>query len=179
MTVKQKAAVRPMPWSSAVPHAEPDPVTDPLWNAHLCSGEITGGSRRRRFYASSATRGYGARVVPTGTVQHVTAGAGELISVGQVHVLLATAEDWVRDYANADKNRTGSAPYAYPAYDRYAEDTNDPLLLTDGDLLAPVLLNVRLSIRSFYALQRSRPELHKALANPDLARPLAALRGGW
>jgi len=103
----------------------------------------------------------------------VTAGAGDLISVGQVHVLLATAEDWVRDYANADKNRTSSAPYAYPAYDSYAEDTNDPLRLTDGDLLAPVLLNVRLSIHSFYALQRSRPELHKALANPDLTRPLA------
>ncbi len=105
----------------------------------------------------------------------MTADAGDLISVGQVQVLLATAEDWVRDYTNVDRNRTGSAPYAYPAYDRYAEETNDPLLLTDGDLLAPVLLNVRLSIRSFYALQHSRPELHKALANPDLARPLAEI----
>ena len=65
----------------------------------------------------------------------------------------------MRDYTNVDRNRTGSAPYAYPTYERYAEETNDPLLLTDGDLLAPVLLNVRLSIRSFYALQHSRLEL--------------------
>jgi Family of unknown function (DUF6308) len=97
------------------------------------------------------------------------------IRVGHVQVPMATATGWVRDYTNAEKNTTGSAPYAYPAYDRYSKVSNDPLLLTDGDFLAPVLLNVRLSIRSFYALQRSREVLEECLANEDLARPLAEI----
>ncbi len=80
----------------------------------------------------------------------MTVVAEDFIRVGRVKIPLATAEAWVQDYTNEEKSRASSAPYAYPAYDRYAEATNDPLLLTDGDLLAPVLLNVRLSIRSFY-----------------------------
>ncbi len=108
-------------------------------------------------------------------MRNMTVVAEDFIRVGRVKIPLATAEAWVQDYTNEEKSRASSAPYAYPAYDRYAEATNDPLLLTDGDLLAPVLLNVRLSIRSFYALQRSREELQEGLANEDLALPLAEI----
>lgn len=101
--------------------------------------------------------------------------AGDFIRVGRVQIPLATAVAWLRDYTNEEKSRVSSAPYAYPAYDRYAEATNDPLRLTDGDLLAPVLLNVRLSIRSFYALQRCWQHLQEGLANEDLALPLAEI----
>lgn len=75
----------------------------------------------------------------------MTTDIGDLIRVGHVKVPLGTAEDWVRAYTDEEANRTGSAPYAYPAYDRFAGQTTEPPLLTDGDLLAPVLLNVRLS----------------------------------
>ncbi len=92
-----------------------------------------------------------------------------------MQIPLATAVAWLRDYTNEEKTIGSSAPYAYPAYDRYAEATNDPLRLTDGDLLAPVLLNVRLSVRSFYALQRCRQHLQEGLANEDLALPLAEI----
>lgn len=105
----------------------------------------------------------------------MTTDTGDLIRVGHVKVPLATAEDWVRAYTDIEQNATGKDPYAYPAYDRFSKETNDPLQLTDGDLLAPVLLNVRLSIRSFYALQHIRETLQAGLANQDLARPLAEI----
>jgi hypothetical protein len=94
------------------------------------------------------------------------------ITVGHVQIPMPTAADWVRDYTDP-RNAKASAPYAYPAYDLFSSTTNDPLLLSDGDILAPVLLNVRLPIRSFYALQGIRGALEKGLANEDLALPLA------
>ena len=47
--------------------------------------------------------------------------------------------------------------------------------LTDADLLAPTLLNVPVKIRTFYGLQRVRPELEAALRHPNLGRPLAEI----
>jgi hypothetical protein len=96
----------------------------------------------------------------------------EKIRVGKVRIALRTAVDWVRDYTDAS-NTTRSAPYAYPAYDLYEQENNDPRRLSDADLLAPVLLNVRLSIRAFYSLQRIRGAVENGLANEDLQRPLA------
>ena len=46
-------------------------------------------------------------------------------------------------------------------------------MLTDGDLLAPAMLNVKIKIRSFYGLEAVRPALEKALGDEALATPLA------
>lgn len=99
---------------------------------------------------------------------------GDQVKVGHVEIPLREAAGWVRTYTDIKKNTTGSAPYAYPAYDHYqADEGNDPKRLTDADLLAPVLLNVTPKIRSFYDLQRIRGNLEDALNNPDLELPLA------
>src|SRR4051794_18209788 len=76
------------------------------------------------------------------------------VSVGRAtNIPLVTAKRWVADYTDAAANRVSDDPYAFPAYDRYDGGTVDPGTLTDGDLLAPVLLNVQVKIRSFYGLQ--------------------------
>jgi len=75
----------------------------------------------------------------------------------------------VHEYTDVERILTASAPYAYPAYDTYDDAANnDPLSLTDADLLAPVLLNVRLSVRSYYRLQRIRSRLETGLRNSRL-----------
>ncbi len=98
----------------------------------------------------------------------------DTIRVGRVSIPLATAQKWIIDYTSPD-NVTAAKPYAYPAYDRYERERNDPRQLTDADLLVPALLNVPVKIRSFYGLQRIRPQLEAGLANDDLARPLATI----
>lgn len=98
----------------------------------------------------------------------------DTIRVGRVSIPLATAQRWITDYTSPD-NVTGAKPYAYPAFDRYEHERNDPRQLTDADLLAPALLNVPMKIRSFYGLQRIRPQLEAGLANDDLALPLATI----
>ncbi len=98
----------------------------------------------------------------------------EHVQVGSVSIPIATAQLWVAEYTNVE-NVSAKKPYAYPAYDRYESRRNDPLRLTDADLLAPALLNVPVKIRSYYGLQRICAELEAALANPQLERPLADL----
>jgi hypothetical protein len=99
---------------------------------------------------------------------------GEQVTIGQVSIPVAVARDWVACYTDPE-NTDGPRPYAYPAYDEYNTDSNDPLRITDADLLAPTLLNVAPTVRAFYGLQRVRPLLEQALANPDLAHPLGDL----
>ena len=102
----------------------------------------------------------------------MTTNTGNLVRVGNVEIPLATAVGWVRSYTNEARNTTSPRPYAYPAYDRFDRDGNDPGRLTDADLLAPGLLNVPVKIRTFYDLQRIRPVLEDVLRNPELERPL-------
>lgn len=111
------------------------------------------------------------------------------VRVGGVVVPLDTACAWVADYTDAEANRTGKYPYAYPAYDTYqggpgtdgsrssGASTGDAsrVVLSDGDLLAPVLLNVPVKIRTFYGLQRVRGQLEEALTHPDLEVPLESI----
>lgn len=94
--------------------------------------------------------------------------------VGKVLVPLEQAREWIRNYTDP-ANISAKNPYAYPAYDRYEEARNDPRELSDADLLAPGLLNVPIKIRSYYDLQRIRPQLEDALANSDLELALAGL----
>jgi hypothetical protein len=99
------------------------------------------------------------------------------INIGKFRdVSLAAAIEWIDSYTNGTKNRTSKNPYAYPAYDLFDADQNQPATLRDGDLLAPTLLNVSVTIRSFYALQARRERLEACLRHEDLARPLAELK---
>jgi hypothetical protein len=82
------------------------------------------------------------------------------------------AQEWVARYTAAE-NESVRKPYAYPAYDHYECEVNDPRKITDADLLAPQLLNVPVKIRSFYGLQQIRAHLEAGLANDDLSLPLA------
>lgn len=67
-------------------------------------------------------------------------------------------------------------PTPIPPTTRFDVEYNQCDRLSDADLLlAPVLLNVRLSLGAFYGLQRIRPELEKALAHEDLQVPLREL----
>lgn len=95
----------------------------------------------------------------------------KFIRVGVVSIPLARAQGWVRQYTAEDVK--AAKPYAYPAYDRFDAEGNDPTRLTDGDLLAPGMLNVPVKIDTFYDLAAVRGQLEAALANDDLALPLA------
>lgn len=98
----------------------------------------------------------------------------QTIRIGGVSVPLARAQQWISEYTSA-KNASAANPYAYPAYDRYECERNDPLRHTDADLLAPGLLNVPVKIRSYYELQRVRHDLEAGLANDDLGLALAQI----
>lgn len=98
----------------------------------------------------------------------------DTVQVGCVPIPLATATQWIREYTDVETNRTSERPYAFPAYDRYDGGTTDPGTLTDGDLLAPVLLNVQVKVRTFYGLQNIRERLEEGLRAPVLAEDLAA-----
>jgi hypothetical protein len=98
----------------------------------------------------------------------------EAVRIGGVSVPLVSAQHWVSEYTSVN-NASAANPYAYPAYDRYECERNDPLHLTDADLLAPGLLNVPVKIRSYYGLQRVRHDLEAGLANDDLGLALAEI----
>jgi hypothetical protein len=97
------------------------------------------------------------------------------VAIGRITVPFETAAGWIRDYTDEAHNSRAHDPYAFPAYDRYDADHNEPGRLSDGDLLAPILLNVPLSLRAFYGLQAVRGQLEAALVNPNLALSLAEL----
>ncbi|SCX56514.1 hypothetical protein SAMN03159343_3436 [Klenkia marina] len=112
----------------------------------------------------------------------MTARTATELRVGDKTVDLAKAEVWVSKYTDAEANRRAKAAYAFPAYDKYMADA-DPDHLVDADLLAPALLNVGLSIRSFYGLQNITDQLEEHLraipvdlclqnAGPDTIREL-------
>jgi hypothetical protein len=89
-------------------------------------------------------------------------------------VVLAEAVGWVADYFDAQGNRAAASapkgrPYAFPLYDRMATGSA-PDELNDGDLLAPVLLNVTPRLHAVFGLQEVRPALEAVLAAipPDL-----------
>lgn len=117
----------------------------------------------------------GQAMAPTDTVISMTLEASATIRVGHVQIPLGTAIKWVRSYTDEVENRSSAEPYAFPAYDRYNALQDDPARISDADLLAPALLNVGSSLRSFYGLQEIRGQLEDALADEDLAKPLASI----
>lgn len=86
----------------------------------------------------------------------------EDLRVGGVTVPFAKARGWVTAYVDTASSRRSKKPYAYPAYDGFSANSG-PDELSDGDLLTPGLLNVPINIRTFYELQRVRPQLVAAL----------------
>jgi Family of unknown function (DUF6308) len=99
-------------------------------------------------------------------------GTGDL-TIGDRTVPPAVAEAWVRRYTDAEANRRIADPNSFPAFDHYAAESS-PDQFSDGDLLAPVLLNVDISVRTFYALQAVRPRLEEALQRIPRDLPLEA-----
>ncbi len=79
------------------------------------------------------------------------------LQIGGVHVQRDAALQLAHRYLTAGRG------WAYPSYDGYAAaHARGPLV--DGDLLAPVLLNVRqLSITTYEELQEARPRLQSLL----------------
>ena len=94
------------------------------------------------------------------------------IAVGTKTIAWDDAERVLTQYTAADANARAKKPFAYPAYD-LMDSGAAPSRLTDGDLLAPQLLNVQVKLAAFYSLQRLRPRLELALADSRLGTPLA------
>jgi hypothetical protein len=60
---------------------------------------------------------------------------GEYVAIGMITVPFETAARWIRDYTDETHNSRARDPYAFPAYDRYDADCNEPGRLSDGYLL--------------------------------------------
>jgi len=67
------------------------------------------------------------------------------VDVGRLRIPTGLAVTWLRDYLDGATNQRSSEPYAYPAYDLFDVEDNDPHRLKDADLLAPILLNVKVT----------------------------------
>jgi hypothetical protein len=91
-------------------------------------------------------------------------GESTTVRIGDREVAIEQAETWVREYTKGD--RTLQRPYAFPAYDHYQRDS-DMDHLSDADLLAPMLLNVSMSVRAFYDLKSIATRLESGLMAID------------
>jgi hypothetical protein len=85
------------------------------------------------------------------------------LTIGNRRITVGDAKSWVNKYTSTPSNP--KKPFGYPSYDTY--DTGGSDLLVDGDLLAPVLLNVRLSIAAYTSLQAMAPHLDAQLGQID------------
>lgn len=85
------------------------------------------------------------------------------ITVGRHLLSLDEARTIIEMYTGGiDERRTKADFYAWPYYD-HLDTGATPSDLNDGDLLAPVLLNVDPGIHGFASLQRIRPTLQGLL----------------
>lgn len=91
-----------------------------------------------------------------------------MLTIGNRSVSIDRAMSWINDYTSKDVNP--KKPYGYPWYDTF--DTGSSDLLVDGDLLAPVLLNVRPSIAAYAGLHRLIPTLNAVLVDVDVQASL-------
>ena len=91
------------------------------------------------------------------------------LSVGNRTIPLNTATKWVAEYTDPD-TADPKKPFGYPWYDTY--DTGWSDLLVDGDLLAPGLLNVQVSIAAYASLKRAAREINEVLSNIALGTSL-------
>jgi len=80
------------------------------------------------------------------------------LRVGAYVMSLDVARFYVTRYLTNSGRKTAS----FPAYEGFQRD-HDPDVLSDADLLAPVLLNAKLSLDAYYGLQRHRTRLEERL----------------
>jgi hypothetical protein len=78
---------------------------------------------------------------------------GVSIRIGGVDIDRARARSAAAQYLAAQGHRFG-----YPAYDAF-DAGSGPFRVGDGDQLTPVLLNVPVSVKTFYSLSDLRPQL--------------------
>ena len=90
------------------------------------------------------------------TALTLTAGKWSLSSVEAVDTLQTYLS-----YQDGDA-RARNDVYAWPHYDGF-QSSSGPDELGDGDLLVPVLLNVRMTIAGFAGLKELRPEIEARL----------------
>jgi hypothetical protein len=83
--------------------------------------------------------------------------ASEELRIGGVDLDRRSAHEGAANYLS------GEGGFGYPAYDAFDAGAG-PWRLSDGDLLAPALLNVTVRIPAFYALIAARVELEAWLA---------------
>lgn len=89
--------------------------------------------------------------------------ASATITVGRHSIALDEASALIARYTNGIEGRRKKSDFfAWPYYDRM-DTASAASGLTDGDLLAPVLLNVNPGIHGFASLQRIRPRLVELL----------------
>ena len=77
------------------------------------------------------------------------------IGVGSRTFSFKDAQSHIETYVSDER-------YLYQTYDTYSTN-DDPMALADGDLLAPVLLNVRVSVSSYKKLRGWRAQLEERL----------------
>lgn len=92
------------------------------------------------------------------------------ITVGRHRLSLDEAHQVIERYTDVEQRASRPDFYAWPYYDRLHTGSS-ALELNDGDLLAPVLLNVNPGIHGFASLQRLKPALALLLSEvpPDVA----------
>lgn len=93
--------------------------------------------------------------------------APRMIRLGGVEIDRAAALQGASHYLGRRRHRFG-----YPAYDAF-DSGSGPFRLGDADFLAPVLLNVKVSVKDFYALSDLRPWLDDWLARVPVDARLA------
>ncbi len=94
------------------------------------------------------------------------------IHIGKVRMTAGQARKFIADYTKTGSDPKEKKPSAFPAYDELHTGTG-PAELSDGDLLAPAMLNVKITIRAMYGLQHIRAELEQALGSPVFTKTLA------
>ena len=99
------------------------------------------------------------------TGNHISAPEEQIVRVGAIEIVESQALEIVRIYTaeSTELPRDVRDYYAWPYYDFFASGSMKDEL-NDGDLLAPLLLNVNPRIHGFAALQESVPLLAQRLA---------------
>ncbi|MBM3673047.1 MAG: hypothetical protein FJW86_12830 [Actinobacteria bacterium] len=90
------------------------------------------------------------------------------LHVGGLSLAFEDAKETVRKYLHSPDGST----YAFPYYDRL-ETTSDSNMLSDGDFLAPVLLNAPVTLGAFRSLVEVRGQLEAMLRETPADRQLA------
>lgn len=85
-----------------------------------------------------------------------------IITLGHTEMPFDVAKGYLEEYTSEREPWTPAVAYSFPVYDELATGSG-PDELNDGDLMAPIMLNVGISITSMYGLRRVKAQLQAAL----------------